>query len=351
MTIPRSTAWHLLGAVCLLLGACSEPRPPTMTVEGAAVIRQVAWELDVADPNPVWNPGTDIIACRIPTGFAILRERGQERIERFRSEDRRETGHPAWLDATTLVFGPLANVQVLPDGRIQPAADGLSLVEVRDGGLKSAVGERRRLAPQGWRPRVADQRIFVQVAEHMLRFDVQGRSEDLGEGFYCEPQPGGEGLCWQETPVPETDHWTGKPAAGILVVRWAKGQVTQVPGALQARWTGDGRVVATRLRGPLAPLPAWWTGGTEVVVISRDGAVRPVAEGARDPEPHPVAPLVAVSDAGGGIRLCPLDGSPGKRLALVGTRPRWNRDGSRLLVEEPLPGTPSGSVVRMLVLK
>lgn len=341
----------ILPALVLALAACTRPVPPPVPAD-VSVIRSYSCATDVDEPQPAWNPATYQVAMRIAHGFILFQE-GRDRREVFLADDRRETGHPAWINPQQFVFGPLANVLHLADGRWVSSTDGLTIITVDDNGFKSSV-TRHQLSSKGFRPRPWREGVLVaQDQDRLVQLDGRGRITDLGLGFRGEPRPGGDGLAWQETPVPNDDPWTGKPPLGRLTIRWRPGVVTEVPGAIQARWCPDGRVVATVLRAEPPAKGPWWQAGTDVVVVSDDGRVRVLAANCRDPDPHPRHPLVAVTERMGGVRLAALDPGPEPRLLVpTGHRPRWSADGLRLLAEEaPAKQGEQGSVVRFHVLR
>jgi len=115
-----------------------------------------------------------------------------------------------------------------------------------------------------------------------------------------------------------------------------------------ARWMPDGRRVVVAARAP--------SGRTRLFAMSLEDAAPPQAIGeefdGRSPSwlregiPFAVSPdgrFAAIALAAGGLRLVPLDGSPGRELsgARSGDLPaRWSNDPKRLYVYEPseLPG-------------
>jgi hypothetical protein len=115
-----------------------------------------------------------------------------------------------------------------------------------------------------------------------------------------------------------------------------------------ARWMQDGRRVLVAARAP--------SGRTHLHSMSLEDAAPPQALGeefdARSPAwlregiPFAISPdgrFAAIALAAGGLRLVPLDGSPGRELAgaRIGDLPaRWSSDPKRLYVYEPgeLPG-------------
>lgn len=337
-------------AACLaLLAACARPAP--VVPADVSRIRAYACDTDVADPQPAWNPATYQLVLRLRHGFILFRE-GRDRREEFIAGDRRETGFPVWINSGQFVFGPLANTLRLADGRFVSSTDGLTIVTVTDNGFRSEV-KNASFSPVGFRPRPwGGEQVVASSEDRLLSFDARGRRQEIGTGFHPEPQPGGEGLCWRETPYPFDDPWTGVPSPGRLFIRWKPGHVTEVARAIQARWTADGRVVATVLRD--GPLPArWQEAETDVVVVDPVAGVRVIAANCRDGDPHPLHPLVAVGERTGGIRLVALDpGAPPQVLTADGGQPRWSGDGLRLAVVEPSTKEgASGSIVRIHVLR
>ncbi len=315
----------------------------TLDPDGVSVIRTYQFSSTVADPQPAWNPANYQVVVRSLGGFGLMQE-GQGRQEYFESRENRPTFYPVWLNRDQFVFGPQRNVSSVSDGRVVAATDGLTIVAVVDNGLKSSV-ERAPFAATGYRPRVGGMSVYAQVEDKMIVVNRDGRTSDAGEGFYPEPQSIGEGICWQETPVFEIDRWTGKPPRGRLFIRWSPGQVTEIPGGCEARWTPQGGVVCTVLRGDPGPTE-WWSGGTDVVFIENGAsAARLIAKDARSPAPHPREPLVAVADAANGVRLVSLrePQASERLLTATGSGPRWSFDGLRLMTIESRSSNPGAT--------
>lgn len=336
-------------AIMLVESGCSAPRA-VLDPTGVSVIRTYQFSSTVSDPQPAWNPETYMIAVRSLGGFGLLQE-GQGRQEYFSSLENRPTFYPQWINKDQFIFGPQRNVSSVADGRVVPSTDGLTIVAVTDSGLKSTV-ENIIFSPSGFRPRIGDKVIHAQAEDQMLMFDRDGHRHDAGEGFYAEPQRHGPGICWQETPVFEADRWTGKDPRGRLFIRWSPGQISEIPGGCEARWTADGGVVYTALRGKPG-VSQWWSEGTDVMYIAGSGATpRLVAKDARNPNPHPHEPLVAVSDAANGVRLVSLREPQAKErlLSASGSGALWSHDGLRLLVIE-VRGGEQPAVMTIYVLK
>lgn len=338
-----------LGGAVLLLAACARAAAPLPA--DVSLIRSYACPTDVAEPQAAWNPDTYQLVLRVEHGFLLFRE-GRDRREVFLAGDRRETGFPAWINASQFVFGPLANTLHLADGRVVSSTDGLSIVTVTDNGFRSTV-VNAAFSGKGFRPRPwGAERVVASSEDRLLSYDARGRASEIGTGFHPEPQPGGEGLCWRETPYPFEDPWTGVEPPGRLFIRWRPGAITAVARGIQACWTADGRVVATVMRP--GPLPArWLEGETDVVLVERDGSVRTIGPGCRDPQAHPTLPLVAMGERAGGVRIASLDqAGPSQLLVADGRQPRWSADGLRLaVVESPAREDAGGSVVRVHVLR
>ncbi len=319
-----------------LLVACA----PRMVLDpgGLSIIRTYRLAVNVSDPQPAWNPGSYLIVARSQGGFALLQE-GQGRQERFESQEARQTWFPAWISREQFVFGPMRNVAPVADGRIVASTDGLTVVKVLDNGLRCDV-TRTPLCSVGFRPRPTSDKIYAQAEAKMILVDREGVVSDAGEGFYPEPQANGVGVAWQETPVYEPDRWTGKTGLGRLFIRWRAGRVTEVPGGCEARWTPDGGLVCTVLRGMPAVDRPWWSVGTDVVFFSGpEAAAELIAKDARNPQVHPKEPLVAVSDGSAGVRVVSLRFTRPQESLLVttGTNPQWSYDGTRLLTVEVNP--------------
>ncbi len=336
-------------AVALAVVGCA-PRM-VLDPEGVGIIRTYQFSSTVADPQPAWNPQSDVLVVRSLNGFGLLQE-GRGRQEYFDSVESRQTWFPAWINRGQFVFGPQRNVIALGDGRVVASTDGLSLVNVLDNGLKCEI-TRDQLSPIGFGPRPAGEVVYAQVDDTMIVIDQSAKRSDAGQGFAPEPQVGGPGICWRDVPLGEPDHWQGKGGRGTLFIRWKPGQLTEVPGGCQARWTADGGVVCTVMRAVPTDTKPWWTGGTDVVYLSGpDVSPVVVAKDCRSPAPHPSEPLVAVADGAAGVSLVSLRTPPTapQLLTAIGGAPLWNHDGSRLLaVDQSQDGQPA--VITVYVLK
>lgn len=348
--IRRSAVLALAAVSALVIGQSGCTTRQVLDPTGISVIRTYQFTSTVNDPQPAWNPANYQIVARSLGGFTLLQE-GQGRQEYFESRENRPTFFPVWLNRDQFVFGPQRNVSNVADGRVVASTDGLTIVTVVDNGLKSTV-ERAAFSQIGFRPRANGTAVYAQVEDKMVVIDLAGKSADAGEGFYPEPQTEGPGICWQETPVYEADRWTGKAPRGRLFIRWSPGRISEVPGGCEARWTPDGGIVCTVLRGDPGQAQ-WWSGGTDVVYIADDSsAPRLVAKDARSPAPHPHEPLIAVADAVAGVRLVSLrEPQPQERLlTAVGGTPQWSHDGLRLLAVEQRGGE-QAAVMTISVLK
>ena len=337
-----------LPLACVLaaaLAAGCSPRPTS--VDDFTVLRDYGWSMPVAEPQASFNPVTNQVVARAPAGFAVLDE-GRSRQSFYRGQSGRESWWPHWISDSQFVIGGRVNVDKLPDGRVVPPTEGLTVITLREDG---SVRERQ-LARVGYRPKVWGDRIIAQIENKMWVFDARGDGEDIGEGFLPVPQRRGPGLAYQETPVIEKDWWTAKPTRGRLFVQWRRGRISEIPAAIEPSWTATGGIVATALvDDPPADRP-WWEAGTRLVHLGDEGhRLETIAEGLRSPAAHPTKPVVAATDKDGRLVLVSLLDKRVRELAPVGDRPCWNHDGTRLLVEEPTPGTPNASHLRVYVFK
>jgi hypothetical protein len=330
----RWTARGFLGLLAALsmLGACGDDRSlPRVAPSWFETIRTYGWDSRVDDPEASWSPDGDEILARRAQGFVVYQEGdpSRQRTE-FRSEEGRESGHPQWVNAGEVVFGPLTNADKLADGRVVVAGGGVVVVDIS--------GERPRkhqLCDSGYRPRVGKGQIIVQVEDRMISYDPLGNALELGHGFFAEPRRDDSGAwCYQVTPVSEPDYWTGRPVRSPLVVNWGDGHVDLVPGGTQARWTRDGGLLLTVLRSEPPPDGPWTAGGTDVMWIPRHGqAPRLVQADASDGDPNPAYAVVAATSADGHVLIVARDGSARIDLG-PGRHPQWNHDGTRLLIEQ-----------------
>ncbi len=117
-------------------------------------------------------------------------------------------------------------------------------------------------------------------------------------------------------------------------MRWRPGAVDLIHAAVEPRWCADGSLLATVLRADPPAKGPWWKSGTDVVWLSGPGAAaRLLAHDARDAAPHPTRALVAVASNAGRVLLVTRDGAKSVDFC-AGCRPRWNFDGTRLLVQD-----------------
>lgn len=335
----------LLAAV-LLLAACAGRAPLESQLKP---IRTYGWQASVVDPAPEWRPGSQTILVRSLGGFSLLEEGGRGET-RYPAENRSESHLPRWLNPDQFVYGPAYNARRGGDGTVTTPSEGLTVVTLGEG-----RAERTKLADRGYRPVPAGKGlVLAQEANRILFIDSRGQVEEFGEGFDAEPQYDGPGLCWRDTPAFETDWWTGRPGPGAMHVRWERGRVDDLGDAVQAAWTRHGEVLYTTRRGQPAAGQPWWAGGTDIMRLSGPGG-EPVLvrRGAYDPQPHPVADLLAWSGDDGGVYIGTIraDGWS-ERVAEAGSRPRWSPDGLRLCwLAPPAKGSqiPSISVTVLAV--
>jgi hypothetical protein len=329
----------LAAAALLALASCNESRPSAGTSD-FQVLRDYGFDATIADPQAQWNPESYQLIARSPGGFVLLDE-GTGRQNYFKSVAKHETGHPVWINHRQFAFGPLLHVITTADGRVVPTTEGLAVVTLTD-----TVAARDEPAPpkvltnQGYRPRVWGDHLVAQSEDKIIEVDQFGAISEFGPGFFAEPQRHGEGICWQERPVTESDHWTGSDARrGRLYIRWRKGVTTVLANALEARWTADGGVVATVLRSEPPPGQAWWRGGTDIYYVAGPKAAPVlVAADARSPAPHPSEAVCAATGRNGTLVLCSYDGRFRRQLAELGDHAEWSHDGARLVCEEPIEG-------------
>lgn len=341
----------LLVAVAVLLCACAAAGRPTATgvrPDQLVVVRSYGWPSLTSEPQAQWAPAGNRVLAAAKGGFVLLDE-GAKPAE-FRAEEGRGTWWPQWIDGRTFIFGPARSMYVAAGGEPVPASDGLTVVVLDERG---GVASRKRLSPAGYRPRVADaETIVAQAANQVVMIDSRGQQTVFGEGFNPVPEPGGTGLCWQETPVTEPDLWTGKPPLGALVVRWRPGVIDRLPAVIEPVWAPGGRgLYATRLGGEPSARHPWWEVPTEVVRLPGPGApLQVVVAGGRNPAPHPREPLLAWTAEDGAVMLGDADGGGAVRLAAQGELPRWSADGQRLLVQQAPQEPGQASYLRVLVL-
>jgi hypothetical protein len=343
---------HLfLGVLVVLgwvMGGCGGPRP-LVGPNDFKELRTYGWETTVPDPQAQWNPETYQVLTRAAGGFVIFDE-GKGKQAYFASNEQRGTHYPVWISRNQFAFGPGENLIRTSDGALVPNAEGLTVVTIGD---KLAM-TTKTITKVGFRPRVWGERLVAEYQERILLVDGHGTTSEYDRGFFPEPQRHGPGICWQETPVIEPDYWTGQDARrGRLFIRWnEKDRLTELPNAIEARWTSAGGVVATRLRADPPEGQPWWRAGTDVVhVAGPTAAPVVVAADARSAAPHPTAPVVAAVGANGSLIICSLDGSWRRLVAEQGDHPQWSHDGERLIVEEPVEGKPQVRFLKVYIFK
>jgi hypothetical protein len=339
----------LLLLLTLLTAACGGRQPGPARPADFVPVRDYSWECTVAEPQAEWAPDDYRVLARSFKGLAILRE-GAGNQSPYRSNDGTEIWEPVWINPSQFVYGPDPVPRRDDQGQVLDPNYGLRLGTVAGERLKSVV----KLTDSGNRPRRWKQdRVVYSRAERILTANPAGKVEDLDVGFLPVPQPAGDGLAFQTVPIIHEDIWTGRQPPGELVVRWSKGQVQTVPGALEPSWTAWGGLVCTQLAGALPSEGPWWKAGTRLLHLPGPGK-EPVVlgEGLRSAAASPVHGLVAAVDAEGQIVLVPLDGSQELRvLSAIGERPRWSHDGLRLLIQEPHATRTDAAVLRVHVLR
>ena len=321
----------LTALVLLAASGCAE-RVATARPQDFVAYRSYQWPTTTKDAQADWNPMLNQVVARAAGGFTVLTE-GKGKQDYFVAEDKRDTGLPSWINHYQFVFGPRQHMLRGGDGTMVPSADGLTVITLQSGGQPS----RRQLSPKGFRPRSGQGWIFGQLQDRMYRADEDGGVEELGPGFWPEPQEGADakGLAWQTTPLVEPDLWTANPPLGRLVVRWRVGELDEYPACTEARWDRrSGGLLATRVRAEAPAGKPWWQAGTEVVAIDGPGAqLRVIASNARNADANPVEPVVAVQTTDGKVLLVSWDGVDSLELDR-GENPRWNFDGTRLMFEQ-----------------
>jgi len=333
MSTPHALQTLGLAATCLAALGCHPPPRPVAVVHPGdfSIIRSYGWDTEVVNPQPLWSPDDYRLVVRDAGGFEILSgDDGTTPPDVYRSVEGRDSFFPIWLDSDHVLFGPSHNVERLSDGRIVPDVQGLTKV------LIGSKPENKQFCALGFRPRLGGHgTIFVQSEDHIVTVDPLGQSQEFGPGFYAQPQAGGDGVAWQETPVFETDWWTGKPVRADLVIHWPKGQVDLLMAGVEPAWCSDGGLVATVLRSDPTPGMSWWKAGTDVVHLAGPGAAPvKICSDAREPACDPRLPIIAVTTTAGEVVLYSEDGTQSKDLG-PGSCPVWSFDGTRLAVLDP----------------
>ncbi len=335
-----------------LLSGCG-PQPRQITAEDFQILRVYGWDTTVPDPQATWNPETYQVLARSSGGFVLLEE-GSGKQQYYATKTKHETANPVWISQRQFAFGPKENVITTTDGRVVPTSEGLSVVTI----IESITGKEVPLAPKnlttyGYRPRVWGHNLVAASEDRLYVVDPFGTIAEFGPGFMPEPQRKGEGIAWQDRPVFETDHWIGSETRrGNLLIRWRKGLTTSVPNAVEPRWTANGGLLMTVMRGEPLPGQPWWSGGTDIYYQANAKSTPVlVAADARAGAPHPKENVCAAIGRSGAVILCGYDGSFRHQLAVVGEAPSWSYDGRRLIVEEPVEAHPDSRYLHVYVFK
>lgn len=325
----------------LFISGCAEPR--ITSVHDLTELRDYTFQSTVAEPQAQWNPDNYQIIARSIKGFALYEEGAVNPF--LSSQEKRESCFPCWINHKQFVFGP-QTLMLRTAAGIVPNSQGLTVVTIG--------GDTRTISNRGFRPRIWNEVIVAQDQDHIIAFDKDGVVSEFAPGFFAEPQRVGPGICFLDRPVTETDHWSGYPQRrGKLIIRWDRKTVTEVPNAIEPRWTADGGVVATVLRDEPPANGPWWQGGTDLIYIANDEA-RPtiIATNVRSAAPHPKEPLVAaVDNRTGALVFCNLLKPELRRYADHGDHPQWSYDGVRLVAEEPVVGKADQKTLHVYVFK
>ncbi|MEK7412161.1 MAG: hypothetical protein AAB263_02455 [Planctomycetota bacterium] len=335
----------LLASLCVIPSGCSSQRP--VSEAELHVIRTYGWASSVLDPAPEWNPKNFQLVARTLTGFSLLEEGGRgERT--YASEGRHAICFPRWINEYEFVFGPATNATRSTDGHVIHPSDGLTVVD-----LSSNKPIRRRLSDRGFQPKPTGLgEVCAQDEQHIIMIDDRGRSRMFSAGFDPEPQFGGAGLCWRDTPAFSPDWWTGKTGIGMLNVRWSPGHVDQVAGGIQAAWTWRGELLVTAVKDTFPAGKPWWSAGTTLLLLTGPGSEpKLLRTNVRDPAPHPQADLLAWVDDLGALWIGTQrpDGWS-ERISTNGERPRWSHDGLRLCWLEPTSTDRRTPLIQVAVL-
>jgi hypothetical protein len=327
---PITVVLVLLAAV--LLTACGSSS--RATVNGDDLLQLRRYRLRLADPDPQasWSPSGSWILARWGRGLTLLREGARQQ---FRLDNARRPGHPVWMSDNLIAVGDEEWFTKTDEGRIIMPSQSIRLFDVKPG---TGITNPRDLADaSGWRPRPWQGKIVVQSANTIRVYDELGNGQPYDEAFFPAPQRNGAGMIVQSLPVIAEDHWTGHAGLGELVIRWPDAPTQLVPACVEARWTPQGGVIATRLlETPPAEQP-WWQADCELVHIPEPGA-EPVVILPKGywGDAHPTLPIIAGADSGNNVVLVHADGGGVIReVAQDAARPQWSSDGDKLCFEVP----------------
>lgn len=319
------------------------PEPVELT--DLRILRDFTWDASVEQPQAEWAPQSYVIAARSIKGLMLVREGIGSAA--YRTADASSPYDPRFWGEDRLVVGPEPRIHRTEEGRITAPADGLKVAAFTGDALQRPV----ELSTRGYRPRPWGEQVVCSFENQILLIDQRGQEEVFVDGFLPEPQAGGPGIAWQETPVFTVDYWSGKSGTGDLVIRWESGVVDILPRGVHPRWTPWGGIIATRLHRDVPDSGSWYAGGSDVVHIAGPGE-QPVviASDAHLGEPHPTARIAAIVANDGSVQLADLDGAEARPFVDQGTRPRWSGDGKRLMLEEPHPSDPRSRTLHIYVL-
>ncbi len=320
-----------------------EPEP--VQLADLRIVRDFTWDASVEEPQAEWAPDSYVIAARSIKGLMLIREGIGSAA--YRTADASSPYHPRFWGDDRLVVGPEPRVTRTEEGRISIPSSGLQVSAFTGDALHRPV----TLSQRGYRPRPWGKQVVCSAENQVLLIDRHGKEKVFVEGFLPEPQPGGPGIAWQETPVFTVDYWSGQSGIGDLVIRWRSGVVNILPRGVHPRWTPWGGIIATRLHGEVPSRGPWYAGGSDVVHIAGPGQPPVViASDAHIAEPHPSAEIAVVTANDGSVHLVDLAGTARRLFVDQGERPRWSDDGKRLMLEEAHATDPRSRTLHIYVL-
>jgi hypothetical protein len=338
----RTVMLALSTSYVLLLSGCGStkavvPQVATVSIQDFQLVRTYEFNCIVPDPQPQWNPDDDMVLVRWRGGFALLAE-GHGNQQYFLSTDKRNIWRPVWINRMQFAYGPKKNVEVLPDARVVPSSEGLSVVSLRESETgKDYALTSKNLTSSGNLPRVWDKNLVAQLEDRIQIIDPFGKVSEFGPGFYAEPQRHGPGIAYLERPVLDVDYWSGATSKlGKLIIRWRPDLQSEVDNALEPRWTADGFIATTVLKhDPVSGQP-WWDSGADIYLV-RNATAKPelVATGAHSAAPNPRYSVLAGVTNHGDVMLYDYGAHAQRLIAHNASDPQWSHDGTRLLCQLP----------------
>ena len=311
--------------------ACTE-RPQPLTMTDLFIVRSYGWNVNFDQPQADWHPRDNVVLAVGYQSLHLYREgAGNER--RFQTGDHSQPFQPYWWGDSKVVYGPPPDITQSDDGTLILPSAGLSVCYYRNGSLSLPES----IYTKGYQPFGNGDELYFVHGNEMYNYINKNGDEPYGEAFHPMAQPGGPGLLWFDRPLSGIDYWTGRQTPAQCIVRWGPKQTSILQQVEHAMWTDSGGLIYIVSTRSDRSIP-WREGSTELRWLSSfDAQPQTIAKDVIDVDVHPSGQFAAITKGDGRLQLVAMDGS-GREEAVAesGWRPRWNADGSRLLIEKPL---------------